>query len=62
MDALTLKLVEVRVPITELHYVGSAKIKTNGHRGQTRTNVITHGYKITYLLEKLGLNNVKIRE
>ena len=30
--------------ITELHYVGWAKIKTIGHRRQTRTDVITHWY------------------
>ena len=38
---MTLKPVEVWVPITELHYVGWEKIKTNGHRQQTRTDVIT---------------------
>ena len=27
--------------ITELHYVGWAKIKTIGHRRQTQTDVIT---------------------
>ena len=36
---MTSKPVEVQVPITELHYVGWAKIKTNGHRQQTWTNV-----------------------
>ena len=29
---MTSKLVELRVLITELHYVSCAKIKTNGHR------------------------------
>ena len=41
-QVMTLQLVEVRVPITELHYVGWAKIKTNGHKRQTQTDVITH--------------------
>ena len=36
---MTLKLVEVRVPITELHYIGWAKIKTNRRRRQTQTNI-----------------------
>ena len=39
---MTSKPVEVRVPITELHYVGWAKIKANSNRQQTRTDVITH--------------------
>jgi hypothetical protein len=39
---MTLKHVEVRVLITELHYVGWGTIKTNGHRQQTWTDVITH--------------------
>ena len=44
---MTSKPVEVGVPITELHYVGWAKIKTNSHRRrlhrqQTQTDVITH--------------------
>ena len=38
---MTSKSVEVRVAITELHYIGWAEIKTNGHRQQTRTGVIT---------------------
>ena len=32
----------VWVPITEVHYVGWVKIKTNGHRQQTETDVVTH--------------------
>ena len=37
------KPVEVWVPITELQNVGwFSKIKTNGHRQQTQTDVITH--------------------
>ena len=32
-----IETVEVRLPITELHYVGWAKIKTNG----TQTDAIT---------------------
>ena len=47
---MTLKPVEVRVPITELHYVGWVKIKTKGHRHQTRTDVITP------LLPSLNIN------
>ena len=42
---MTSKTVEVRVPITEQHYVGWAKIKTNW----TRTDVIT-GYPLIILL------------
>ena len=37
-----IEVVEVQVPITELHYVSWAKIKTNGHKWQTQTDVITH--------------------
>ena len=37
-----IKTVELRVLITELHYAGWAKIKTNSHKWQTQTNVITH--------------------
>ena len=29
--------VEVWIPITELHYIGWAKIKTNSHKQQTWT-------------------------
>ena len=36
------KLVEVWVPITELHYVDWAKIKTNSYRQQNQTDDITH--------------------
>ena len=38
---MTSKPLEVWVPITELHYVGWAKIRTNGHIRKTQTDVIT---------------------
>ena len=44
---MTSKPVEVRTPITELHYIGWAKIKTNGHRWRTQTDVISHWPSIT---------------
>ena len=41
--AMTSKLVVLQVPITELPtYVGGAKIKLDGHKRQTRTDIITH--------------------
>ena len=40
--AMTSKPVEVGVPITELHYIGWAKIQTNSHKRQTQTNVIAN--------------------
>ena len=40
---------KVWVPITELLYIGWAKIKTNRHRRQTQTDVITHEYQLSLI-------------
>ena len=37
-----IKTGKAQVPITVLQYIGSVKIKTNYHRQQTQTDVITH--------------------
>ena len=43
LKEMTSKQVVLRVLITELHkYVGGAKIKTDGLKQQTLTDVITH--------------------
>ena len=41
-EEMTSKPVEVEVPITELHYVGWAKIKTNGHRCKPMSSPINN--------------------
>ena len=48
---MTSKPLQVWDPITELHCVAEAKIKTNFHRRQTQTDIITH-YVLTLLTQK----------
>ena len=48
---MTSKPVKVPVPITELHFVGLAKIKTNDNGRQTPTNV-----SLLYTFENIELD------